>query len=115
VRRQRPNISPDEIERLLFHLEDARNYIVKYGAAQGIHSPTKLVAETTTDAIDELAWHITGNKQYFLAESVSATGDEKTYERATQKAANRRQLMGVHIPVRAMKVPGGPQHTKGEE
>ena len=55
VKRQKPSISPDDVDRLIFHLEDARNYVVKYGAAQGIHSPTKLVAETTTDAIDELA------------------------------------------------------------
>ena len=34
VKRQRPNISPDDIERLPFHLEDARNYIVKYSAAE---------------------------------------------------------------------------------
>ena len=106
VKRQRPNISPDEIERLLFHLEDARSYVVKYGAAQDVHSPAKAVAETTTDAIDELARHITGNKHYFWAEHVSATGDQKAYEQALAKAAKRRKLMGVHFPLRTVKVHG---------
>jgi hypothetical protein len=103
VKRQRPNISPDDIKCLLFHMEDARDYLVKYGAAQGIHSP-KAAAETVTNAIDELTRHITGNRKYFWAASVSATGDERIYERALEKAAKRRRLMGIHFPLRALKV-----------
>ena len=62
VNRHRPNISPDEIERLLFHFEYARNYVIKYGSAQDFHSPNQLAAETVTDAIDELARHIAGKE-----------------------------------------------------
>ena len=86
--------------------QDARVCIVKYGAAQGCHSPTKMATETVTDAIDELARHITGNKHYFWAEHVSATGDQKAYEQALAKAAKRRKLMGVHFPLRTVKVHG---------
>ena len=104
VMRQRPSISPDDIERLLFNLEDARDYIVKYGAAQGFHSSERATSDRAMQAIDELARQITGNPQYFWMGIASATGDQMAYERALAKDARRHTLMGVRIPVRAIKL-----------
>ena len=106
VKRQRPSISPDDIERLLFHLEDARGYIIKYGAAQGFHSPERAISDHAMQAIDSLAGQITGNREYLWGASVSATGDQMAYKRALAKAARRRKLMGVRIPVRAVRIDG---------
>ena len=69
VKRQRPNISPDDIERLLFHLEDARIFVVKYGAAQEFHSPEIKTTDRMISAIDDLANEITGSSENW-AESV---------------------------------------------
>jgi len=104
VKRQRPSIGQDDIERLLFHLEDARDYIIKYGAAQGFHSPQKATSEHAKQAIDDLAGQITGNSQYFWTASASADGDPLAFERALAKDARRRRLMGVRVPVRAIKL-----------
>ena len=104
VKRQRPNISPDDIERLLFHLEDARNYIVKYGAAQDFHSLGKEATDRTTNAIDDLAEQITGTRNYFWSETASAGGNEIAYQRAMEKQLKRRKLMGISIPIRAIKI-----------
>ena len=106
VKRQRPNISPDDIERLLFHLEDARNYIVKYGAAQDFHSPEKETTDRTMSAIDDLAEQITGRRNYFWGETASAGGNEIAFQRAMEKLAKRRRLLGVHFPLRVIKVDG---------
>ena len=99
VKRQRPNIAQDDIERLLFHLEDARDYIVKYGAAQGFHSPERTTSDRAMQAIDELAGQITGNPQYFWSDSASAGGNHLAFERGMEKETKRRRLMGVRIPV----------------
>ena len=107
VRRQRPNISSDDIERLLFHLEDARDYIIRYGSAQDCHSPKRAISDQAKRSLDELAGEITGNYEYFWGESVSAAGSEIAFQRSTEKAAKRRRLMGVQIPVRFIKVSGG--------
>ena len=69
VKRQRPNISPDDIERLLFHLEDARIFVVKYGAAQEFHSTEIKTTDRMISAIDDLANEITGSSENW-AESV---------------------------------------------
>ena len=106
VKRQRPNISPDDVDRLLFHLEDARNYIIKYGAAQEFHSQNKATTDKAKDAIDNLAELITGNKQYFWGTSASATGNDMAFELAKENNTKRRRLMGIHIPVRAIKIVG---------
>lgn len=106
VKRQKPTISPDDIERLLFHLEDARNYIVKYGAAQEFNSQARKVANQTTNAIDDLAGQITGDKQFLWQDSASAGGDINAFEHGNEKEAKRRRLMGVHIPVRVHKIVG---------
>ena len=106
VKRQRPSISPDDIERLLFHLEDARDYIIKYGAAQDFHSPERATSDHATQAIDNLAGQITGNPQYFWMGSASAGGNQMAYVRGLEKEAKRRRLMGVRIPVVAMKIAG---------
>ena len=100
VKRQRPNISPDDLECLLFHLEDARVYIVKYGAAQGFHSPERATSDHAMQAIDSLAGQITGNPQYFWMGRASAGGNQMAYVRGMEKEAKRRRLMGVRIPVR---------------
>jgi hypothetical protein len=105
VKRQRPRISPDDVERLLFHLEDARHYTVQYGAAQDFHSPERATSDHTMRAIDDLAEQITGNRQYFWLGNASATGDQMAFERAMEKASKRRRLMGIHIPVRAIRIP----------
>ena len=104
VKRQRPNISPDDIERLLFHLEDARNYIVKYGAAQDFHSLEKEATDRTMNAIDDLAEQITGRRNYFWSDTASASGNEIAYQRAMEKQLKRRKLMGISIPLRAIKI-----------
>ena len=104
VKRQRPSISPDDIERLLFHLEDARDYIVKYGAAQDFDSPERATSDHAMQAIDDLAGQITGNPQYFWMGTASAGGNQMAFERGMEKEARRRRLMGVRIPVRAIKL-----------
>ena len=106
VKRQRPSISPDDVERLLFHLEDARNYIVKYGAAQDFHSLEKEATDRTINAIDALAEQITGTRNYFWSETASAGGNEIAFQRAMEKQAKRRRLMGVAIPFRTIKLLG---------
>ena len=106
VKRQRPNISPDDVDRLLFHLEDARNYIIKYGAAQEFHSQNRATTDKAKDAIDSLAELITGNKQYFWGASASATGNHMVFELAKEKNIKRRRLMGIHIPMRVIKIRG---------
>ena len=63
TRRGSPSISPDEVDRLLFHLEDARKYIVQYGAAQSLHSPLHETASRTQSAIDDLVEQITGRRE----------------------------------------------------
>lgn len=105
VRRQKPSISPDDLERLLFYLEDARNYIVKYGAAQDFHSPEKLIANHAKQSIDDLAKQITGSGEYFWKVSASAGGNDIAFRHATEKAARRRRLLGVCIPLRVIKIP----------
>lgn len=106
VKRQNPTISPDDIERLLFHLEDARNYIVKYGAAQGFNSQARKVANQTASALDDMAGQITGDRQHLWEHSASAGGNENALEQGSQKEAKRRRFLGVHIPVRMMKIVG---------
>jgi hypothetical protein len=106
VKRQRPRISTDEIERLLFHLEDARRYIAKYGAAQGFHSPEMATSDRAMQAIDDLAGQITGNPQYFWSGNSTAGGDQVAFDRTMEKDAKRRRLMGIHIPVRAVRIQG---------
>ena len=106
VKRQRPSISFDDIERLLFHLEDARDYIIKYGAAQGFHSPERATSDHAMQAIDDLAGQITGNPQYFWMSSASAGRNQMAYERGLEKETKRRRLMGVRIPVVAMSTAG---------
>ena len=106
VKRQRPSIAQDDIERLLFHLEDARVYLIKYGAAQGFHSPERAISGHAKQAIDDLAGQITGNPQYFWMGSASAGGNQMAYERGMEKEANRRRLMGVRVPVVAMRIAG---------
>ena len=85
-------------------MEDARDYIVKYGAAQGFHSPERATSEHAMQAIDNLAGQITGNSQYFWMGSASATGDKRAFDRAMEKDAKRRRLMGIRIPVRVIKI-----------
>ena len=104
VKRQRSNISPDDVDRLLFHLEDARNYIIKYGAAQEIHFHNKATTDKANDAIDSLAELITGNKQYFWGTSASAVGSDIAFQRSTEKATKRRRLMSVQLPVRIIHI-----------
>ena len=104
VKRQRPSISPDDIERMLFHLEDARDYIIKYGTAQGFHSPERAISDHAMQAIDNLAGQITGNPQYFWMGSASAGGNQVDYERGIEKEVRRRRLMGVSIPVGAIRI-----------
>ena len=106
VKRQWPSISQDDIERLLFHLEDARDYIIKYGAAQGFHSSERATSDNARSAIDELAGQITGDPQYFWSGSASAGGNPIAFERGTEKEAKRRRLMGVRIPVMAVRIQG---------
>ena len=60
VKRQKPSISPDDIQRLLCYLQDARDYIVKYGSAQAFDSQARAVAQQARQAIDALAGQITG-------------------------------------------------------
>ena len=106
VKRQRPNISPDDVQRLLFHLEDARNYIIKFGAAQGFDSQARAVAQNARQAIDELAGQLTGDPQFLWGADASAGGSEGDFQRGREREAQRRRLMGVRMPVRAFKVPG---------
>jgi hypothetical protein len=108
TRRQRPNISPDDMERLLLHLEDARSFIVKYGAAKDFHAVERETADQALQAIDRLAGHITGNEQYFWMNGASAGGNEAALRRGMEKVVKRRRLMGVHIPMRVLKVPKSP-------
>lgn len=105
-RRQKPNISSDDIERLLFHLEDARNFIVRYGAAKDFHSPERATSDNAKQAIDALAGDITGNREYFWQAHATAGGNDASVGRGKQKAAKRRRLMGIRFPVSAMKVRG---------
>ena len=106
VKWQRPSILPDDIERLLFHLEDARDYITKYGAAQGLHSPERATSDHAMQAIDSLAAQITGNPQYFWMGNASAAGNQMAYERGMEKEAKRRRLMGIRIPVVTLRIAG---------
>lgn len=102
-RRQKPNISPEDIERLLFHLEDTRQYIVRYGAAQDFHSPERGISGNAMEAIDDLAGQITGNRQYFWQVQATASGNDMAFQRGVEKAAKRRRLMGIRFPVRFIK------------
>ena len=95
VKLLRTKISPDDVDRLLFHLEDARNHIIKYGAAQQFHSQNKTTTDEAKDAIDNLAELITGNKQYFWGTSASATGNDVAFKLAKEKNIKRRRLMGL--------------------
>lgn len=102
-RRQKPNISPDDIERLLFHLEDARQYIVRYGAAQDFHSPERGISGSAMAAIDDLALQITGNRQYFWQTQATAGGNDMAFQQSVDKATKRQRLMGIRFPVRFFK------------
>ena len=104
VRCQRPSISQDDIDRLLFHLEDARSCVIKYGSAQDFHSPEKATADRAIYAVDELALKITGSNRYYWSFDSSATGNEQQAKKSQEKQAKRRRLMGIHIPVRAIKL-----------
>ena len=104
VKRQRPAISPDDVQRLLFHLEDARNYIVKFGSAQGFDSQARAVAENARQAIEALAGQITGDAQFLWGTDATAGGSDAEFQRGLEREAQRRRLMGVHIPVRATKL-----------
>ncbi len=106
VKRQRPSISQDDIDRLLFHLEDARAFAIKYSSAQDFHSDKKATAERLVYAVDELALQITGSNRYYWSSHVSATGNEQEAQRVNEKLVKRRRLMGVTIPVRAVKLVG---------
>lgn len=106
VRRQRPSISPDDIDRLLFHLEDARNFVIKYSSAQDFNSPEKATAERVVYAVDELALQITEDNRYFWGEAASAGGNEIAFQRAMEKQGKRRRLMGIHMPLRATRIFG---------
>jgi hypothetical protein len=105
VKRQRSTISPDDTHRLLFHLEDARSYVVKYGAAQDFHSPNTEAIDQALKSIDVLAKQITGSSEYFWQVSASAAGNDATFKQASERALLRRRLMGIAIPVRAIKIP----------
>ena len=105
VKRQRPAISPDDIQRLLFHLEDARNYIVKFGSAQGFDSPARAVAENARHAIDKLAGQITGDAEFLWGPDATAGGSDKEFQNGVEREAQRRRLMGIRIPVRAIRLP----------
>jgi hypothetical protein len=102
-RRQKPNISQDDIERLLFHLEDTRNYIVRYGAAKDFHSAERGISGNALGAIDDLALQITGNRQYFWQTQATAGGSDKAFQLSVEKKAKRRRLMGIRFPVRFLK------------
>lgn len=105
VKRQRPSISPDDVQRLLFHLEDARNYITKFGSAQSFDSQARAVAENARQAIDDLAGQITGDVHFLWGPDATAGGSSKEFQRGVEREAQRRRLMGVRIPVRAMRLP----------
>jgi hypothetical protein len=102
---ERSSISPDDIERLLFYLGDARDFIIKYGAAQGFQSHERATSEHAMQAIDSLAEQITSNPQYFWMGNASATGDKRAFDQAMEKVTKRRRLLGVSIPVSAIKIP----------
>ena len=104
VRRQRPSIPPDDIDRLLFHLEDARAYVIKYSSAQDFNSDKKATAERLVYAVDELALQITGKNTYFWGEPATAGGNEIAFQRGMEKQAKRRRLMGVWLPLRAIRM-----------
>ena len=104
VKRQRPNISPDDVERLLFHLEDTRSYVIRYGSAQDFHSPEKATAERLIYAVDELALRVTGKNTYFWGETAAAGGNEIAFQSAREKQAKRRRLMGVCLPLRVLRM-----------
>jgi hypothetical protein len=57
-------------------------------------------------AMDELARQITGNPQYFWLGAPFAGGDQLAFKRALEKEAKRRKPMGLHIPVRAVRIQG---------
>ena len=106
VKRQRPSISPDDVQRLLFHLEDARNYITKFGSAQGFDSQARAVAENARQAIDALAGQITGDVQFLWGTDATAGGSDKEFQNGVEREAQRRRLMGVRIPLRAIRIAG---------
>ena len=104
TRRQRPSIDQDDIDRLLFHLEDARSYVIRYGSAQDFNSPEKATAERVIYAADELALQITGKNTYFWGETATAGGNEIAFQRSMERQAKRRRLLGIFIPVRTIKI-----------
>ncbi len=104
VKRQKPSISPEDIERLLFHLEDVRDYIIKYGSAQAFHSPARAIADNAKSAIDDLVGQVTGNREYLWGRPANAGGSDAEVQRSADKEARRRRLLGVRIPVRAIRI-----------
>jgi hypothetical protein len=106
VKRQRPGISPEDIERLLFHLEDARDYVIKYGSAQAFNSQAHTIADHARSAIDDLAGQVTGNREYLWGRLANAGGSDAEVQRNAEKEAMRRRLLGVRIPVVAAKILG---------
>ena len=106
VKRQRHSISPDDVQRLLFHLEDARNYITKFGSAQGFTARARTIAENAQIAIDDLAGQITGDRQYLWGTDATAGGNDKEFHRGRVREAQRRRLMGVRIPMLALGIGG---------
>ena len=106
VKRQRPGFSPDDVDRLLFELEDARNSVVRYAASRGFHSAEYELSHRLMEAVDDLAANITGKRKYFHSETASAGGKELAFLRGKEKDAKRRRLFGVRFPVRTIKVSG---------
>ena len=71
-----------------------------------VKAPERAASDHAMQAIDNLAGQITGNPQYFWLGSASAGGNHMAYERGIEKEAKRLRLMGVRIPVVAIRIAG---------
>ena len=76
-KRQRPSIDLDDVQKLLFHLEHARNYVLKYSSAQGFYAREREVADNLTYSIDYLAGSIKGICEHLWQPNVSVRGNDR--------------------------------------
>jgi hypothetical protein len=67
---------------------------------------TGIVGKTGPRTIDNLAGQITGNPQYFWIGNASAGDNQIAFQQGIEKEVKRRRLMGVRIPVVAMRIVG---------
>ena len=104
-RRCKPSISSDDIERMMYLLEDARHYVIRFKSAQPFRSQASAIAENLLIAMKDLAKEALGNENFFMPLPHSATGSEELISRARAREARKLKLLGRWLPGTVRKIP----------